>query len=95
MHREIYLFIAIIHVWPRQQDSGDLSTGEAEQRLELPLGEEGAFDGGPETPLDDLPVFFGAVLERHEFRIYLSSSVKKRFPATGLKAVPRSGAFGL
>jgi hypothetical protein len=76
MHRDIYLFVAIIHVRPRQQDSGDLGTGKAEQYPELPLGEEGTFDGGSETPLDDLPVFFGAVLERHEFGIYLSSSVK-------------------
>ena len=76
MHRTAYDIVAFVHPWPLLKDSRDLSTGEAEQHVELPFGEEGALHRSAETVPDDLPVFLGTVLKCHE-RARLVENISK------------------
>jgi len=88
MHRMAYDIVAFVHMWPRLEHSRDLSTGEAEQYVELPFGEEGALNRSAETIPDDLPVFLGAVLERHERAAVASSELRFKPGADELVARP-------
>jgi hypothetical protein len=80
MHGMAYDIVTFVHLWPRLESSRDLGTREAEQYRELPFWKEGTLDRSAETIPDDLPVFLGAVLERHERARLIENICKVTLP---------------